>query len=362
MTSLAAENPPAAPDPRWAALEARHEDAEDSFFYGVKTTRVFCRSNCHSRLPKAENVVFFNTVNEAVAAGFRACKRCQPDKPTYREEVDARVTRACRVLEEAEVPVALKALARSVGMSAFHFHRLFKARVGVTPKQYQATRQLNRFKQELRGHGSVTDAVFNAGFRSSSRAYDGVSKKLGMSPSQFKSGGQGVEISFAIESSVLGLVLVAATDRGVCAIEIGSNANTLRKELTGLFPKAAMREDKPALEKHLAVLRRYLSTPAQGLSLPLDISGTAFQRQVWQALRNIPVGKTATYKQIARQIGTPKAVRAVGSACGANKVALAIPCHRAVRTDGALGGYRWGVQRKRALLEAEGAALETERR
>ena len=338
---------------RWATLVARRGASASAFFYGVKTTGVFCRSNCRSRLPKREHVVFFNSAQEALGAGFRGCKRCQPDGQDYQEELDGRIERACRILEQADVAVALKGLAEAGGMSEFHFHRLFKARLGVTPKQYQATHLLNRFKTELREDGSITDAVYNAGFRSASRAYDRVSEKLGMSPVQFKNGGQGVEICFAIESCPLGLVLVAATGRGVCAVEMGSNAKVLRKELAGQFPNAALRENKAALAGHLAALQEYLSAPEKGLSLPLDITGTAFQRRVWEALRKIPVGKTATYKEIARQIGAPKAVRAVGSACGANKVALAIPCHRAIRTDGSFGGYRWGVQRKRMLLQGE---------
>jgi len=342
---------------RWSALLTRcSDDAEAAFFYGVTTTLVFCRPGCRSRLPKRENVRFFNTVDEAFAAGFHACKRCQPDKPPRDEEVAAKITQACRLLEQADAP-GLEALARLVGMSQFHFHRSFKARVGVTPKQYQAAHKINRFKNKLRRSGSVTEALYTAGFGSVSRAYDGISKKLGMSPGQYKKGGEGVEIWFTIEDSPLRLVLLAATERGVCAVEIGSNAKVLQQELVSDFPKATLTENGVALKNHLAELRKYLSAPSRGLVLPLDIAGTAFQHRVWGALRNIPIGQTATYQQIARRIGAAKAVRAVGSACGANKVALAIPCHRAVRTDGSLGGYRWGVKRKRALLEAERAGI-----
>ena len=344
-------------DARWEALVASRADgAENSFFYGVKTTGVFCRPSCHSRLPKREHVLFFPTAAEALQAGFRPCKRCQPDGPGYAQELDSRIARACRALEATESPKSLKALARSTGLSEFHFHRLFKARLGVTPKQYHTQYRLGRFKKHLRAADSVTEALYGAGFGSSSRAYEGVAQKLGMSPRQFRMCGQNVEICFALERSKLGWVLVAATDRGVCSIELGSNAKALRKELAAQFPKATLRENRPALKNHLAALRQYLANPARGLSLPLDIAGTAFQQRVWQALRDIPIGQTATYRQIARQVDAPQAVRAVGSACGANKLALAIPCHRVVRTDGSLGGYRWGIEHKRALLEAERVA------
>jgi AraC family transcriptional regulator, regulatory protein of adaptative response / methylated-DNA-[protein]-cysteine methyltransferase len=343
-------------DSRWQAVLERKPEAEGAFYYGVKTTGVFCRPNCHSRLPQRGNVVFFNSASEALAAGFRSCKRCQPNAASYRTELDERIKNACRLLEQPESKLPLSELAGKVGMSAFHFHRLFKSRLGITPKQYQAAHRMDRFKDQLRRNGSVTTALYEAGFGGPSRAYEQVGSKLGMSPRQYQKGGEGVGISFATQRTALGWVLVAATPRGVCALQIGSNPAKLRANLTADFPRARLREHRAALRDYLRIVEGYLAAPGRGLAFPLDIQGTAFQRLVWGALQKVPAGSTASYQQIARRIGAPRAVRAVAGACAANPVALAVPCHRIVRANGALGGYRWGLETKRRLLKQEAAA------
>jgi AraC family transcriptional regulator of adaptative response/methylated-DNA-[protein]-cysteine methyltransferase len=345
---------PVTNDPRWAALVSRQASA--SLFYGVKTTRVFCRTGCASRRPRPENVRFFDSVADALAAGFRPCKRCQPEGPGYRAELDARIVRACRQLQQAEAAPAWNDVARSVGMSPFHFLRLFKARLGVTPKQYQAAHRLDRFRKELGRGDNVTSALYDAGFRSSSRAYTNVSRKLGMLPRQYQHGGEGVQIAFGFERTSLGWVLLAATGKGVCALEIGDHKKALRDSLISRFPRADLLEDRSAVAGLLKVIAGFLAEPQPGLSLPLDIRGTAFQRRVWEALQKIPLGEIATYQDIARRLGMPRAVRAVANACAANPVALVVPCHRVVRTDGKLGGYRWGLERKQALLKGEKAS------
>jgi AraC family transcriptional regulator of adaptative response/methylated-DNA-[protein]-cysteine methyltransferase len=337
----------------WRALVARGRRTTTPFLYGVRTTGIFCRPGCTSRLPNRENVVFFGSPAEALAAGFRPCKRCQPDGATATAELDARIVQACRRLQKAEHDIPLPVLARTVGVSPYHFHRLFKGRLGVTPKQYQSANRTNRFKAELRRHARVGTAVYAAGFGSSSRAYENISRKLGMSPRQYQKGGKGLALTFALERTSLGWILLAAGDRGVCAIELGDNPNELRRRLKARFSEASIREDKALLGDEIGRLVRSLATPEAGLSLPLDIRGTAFQQRVWAALQQIPPGRTASYGTIARRIGAPRAARAVARACATNPIALAIPCHRVVREDGSLGGYRWGLDRKRALLEQE---------
>jgi AraC family transcriptional regulator of adaptative response/methylated-DNA-[protein]-cysteine methyltransferase len=342
-----------AQDPRWAALAARRDDPTKPFVYAVRTTGVFCRPECRSRQPNPEHVVFFATPAEALRAGFRPCKRCQPDGQSYEAEMEQRVLRACRLLEISPETVPLGKLARTIGLSRFHFQRRFKERLGLTPKQYQAAHRLNRLKANLRQRDNVSEAIYDAGFASASRAYDGISRKLGMSPRQYQRGGDGLEIRFALQHTDLGWVLLAATGKGVCAVAFGAKRAELRAHLVAAFPRAELREGGAGLGHYLEMLRRYLGAPVRGLSLPLDIRGTAFQQRVWKELQKIRPGSTATYQEVARRIGRPKAIRAVGSACAANQVALVIPCHRAVRTDGGLGGYRWGLERKRALLERE---------
>lgn len=338
---------------RWAAVKSRNHDADGTFVYGVNTTRIFCRPYCRSRLPRRENVQFFDSPAEALQAGFRPCKRCQPNGQSWEQEIDSRIARACQLLEQPEGDLTLGALAKSTGFSAFYFHRLFKARLGVTPRQYREQHRLGRFKARLRRSQNVSAAIYDAGFRSATRAYADIGMKLGMSPRQYGQGGTGTQVAFGIKQTTLGWCLIASTNRGVCAIDFGGNPKELRQRLSSEFPRAALSEDAESVAGHFERLIDYLARPGRGLSLPLDLKGTAFQCQVWKALRNVPVGQTVTYTDLAKRVGKPQAIRAVASACAANRVALAVPCHRAVRADGKLGGYRWGLERKRQLMRRE---------
>jgi len=345
---------------RWSQLLAsRQNNAQPfSFFYGVRSTRVYCRAGCRSRLPKPENVVFFDTAATAADAGFRPCKRCQPAGLSPESELTNRILNACRTLETATEPVKLGALARAAGLSQFHFHRLFKRQTGVTPRQYYSAQRHERFKAQLRRQPSITVAALESGFGSLSRAYDRVSRRLGMKPRQFQRGGRGIEITFATQATSLGWLLVAATRKGVCAVELGEKPEALRNQLRNDFPQANLHEDPKAVGEHLQALANLAEGTEATSSLPLDIRGTAFQMKVWEALRKIPAGQTISYSRLAQSIGAPAAVRAVGSACAANRLALVIPCHRAVRADGGLGGYRWDLKRKRLLLDREKRQME----
>jgi AraC family transcriptional regulator of adaptative response/methylated-DNA-[protein]-cysteine methyltransferase len=330
----------------------RARSAEENFFYGVKTTGIFCRPNCRSRRPKRWNVEFFESSAEAVSAGYRPCKRCQPEGRGVEAELEERLARARRLLEGPE-GMGLRAVAKAVGMSAFHFHRLFKARVGLTPKQYQMAHRLERFKRGLRRGGEVTRALYEAGYNSASRAYEQLGRGVGMGPGEYQRGAAGLEVAYGLTRTGLGWVLVAATGRGVCAVDIDDRAEALRERLEESFPRARLREDRGAVREYLAKVEGYLASPREGLLLPLDAGGSGFQRQVWEALQRVPAGETVSYGELARRVGRPGSVRAVARACASNRVALGIPCHRAVRSDGGLAGYRWGVERKQALLEAE---------
>jgi AraC family transcriptional regulator of adaptative response/methylated-DNA-[protein]-cysteine methyltransferase len=343
-------------DARWQAVKRRDRAADGVFYYSVLTTGVYCRPSCASRLPRRENVAFHATCEAAEAAGFRPCKRCRPNEVSLAERQASAVTRACRLIEEAEEPPSLDALARTAGMSRFYFHRVFKAVTGVTPKAYAQAHRAERVRDELAQRATVTEAIYGAGFNSSGRFYAASPDLLGMTPTEFRSGGNGASIRFAVGDCSLGSILVAATSKGVCAILLGDDPDTLVRDLQDRFPKAHLIGADAAFEGLVARVVGFVEAPAQGLDLPLDVRGTAFQQRVWQALRRIPSGSTASYAEIAQRIGRPKAVRAVAQACAANGIAVAIPCHRVVRTDGALSGYRWGVERKRALLEREKAA------
>lgn len=338
-------------DERYAAIAARQ--AEKNFFYAVSTTGVYCRPDCGARLPRPENVRFFVSTAEARAAGFRACKRCRPDALPRAEANAALVADACRRIESDETAPNLQSLAASAGLSAFHFHRIFKAATGVTPKDYAAVHRAARVREKLRGGGSVTEAIYDAGYPSAGRFYASSDARLGMTPKKFRAGGAGEEIRYAAAACSFGFVLVAATAKGICAISLGAEVQTLEAEFLCRFPNADAQPGDAAFAATVAAVAAFVDAPGQGLSLPLDIRGTAFQQRVWAALREIPAGKTASYARIAETIGAPKAVRAVGSACAANTLAVAIPCHRAVRQDGGLAGYRWGLAAKRALLEKE---------
>jgi AraC family transcriptional regulator of adaptative response/methylated-DNA-[protein]-cysteine methyltransferase len=340
-------------DPRWTAVVARDPAADGTFFYSVKTTGVYCRPSCAARLAKPENVRFHATRAEAERAGFRPCKRCRPDQPALTEQHAAKVAEICRIIETAETVPGLEALASRAGLSAYHFHRLFKAATGVTPKAYAAAHRAKRIRDELHRSDTVTTAIFDAGYNSNGRFYETSNEVLGMTPSSYRAGGANTRIRFAVGECSLGSILVAASDRGVCAILIGDDPDALARDLQDRFPRAHLIGGDEAFERVVARVVGFVEAPGLGLDLPLDVRGTAFQQRVWQALRDIPAGSTASYTEIAKRIGASGSARAVAQACAANALAVAIPCHRVVRNDGALSGYRWGVERKRALLERE---------
>jgi len=346
-------NPASADDGRWAAVVARDKAADGTFVTAVRTTGIYCRPSCTARRPLRENVSFYESNEEAEAAGFRACKRCKPNAPAGEGEHTAKIAEACRILEIAETPPKLDELAMSAGMSPYHFHRVFKAVTGVTPKAYAVAHRQNRVRDALKGDKSVTEAIYEAGFNSSGRFYADAAKSLGMKPGEFRAGGANIEIRHATAPCSLGQILVAATDKGVCAIFFGDDPKALDQELHNRFPRAKLIAGGREFGKLVAKVVAYVEAPHKDLDLPLDIRGTAFQHQVWAALREIPPGETVTYGDIAHRIGKPAAVRAVGTACGANHIAVAIPCHRVLGSDGKLTGYRWGTARKRALLDRE---------
>jgi AraC family transcriptional regulator of adaptative response/methylated-DNA-[protein]-cysteine methyltransferase len=343
-------------DPRWAAIVARNPAADGQFFYSVKTTGVYCRPSCAARPARPENVQFHSSCEDAERAGFRACKRCKPNQPPLVEQHAAKVTEICRLIEAAETAPALDELASKAGLSPYHFHRVFKAVTGLTPKAYAVAHRANRMRTELDRSGTVTAAIFDAGYNSNGRFYEKSDEVLGMTPSNYRAGGANTAIHFAIGECSLGSILVAASQRGVCAVLLGDDPDALARDLQDKFPRAHLIGGDKAFEQIVAKVVGFVEAPGVGLDLPLDVRGTAFQQRVWQALRKIPVGTTASYSDIAKQIGSPSAVRAVAQACAANMLAVAIPCHRVVRNDGALSGYRWGVQRKRALLDREASA------
>jgi AraC family transcriptional regulator of adaptative response/methylated-DNA-[protein]-cysteine methyltransferase len=343
-------------DPRWLAVLARDPKAEGRFFYSVKTTGVYCRPSCSSRTARPEHVEFHASAAAAQRAGFRACKRCQPDQPPLAQRHGALVVELCRMIESAERPLSLAALARHAGLSVFHTQRVFKSVTGITPKAYGAALRARRVQAQLAGGERVVDAVFAAGFASSGRFYAQSSEILGMSPSRFKSGAALEVIHYSLAACSLGLILVAATARGVCAILLGEEQRALAEDLARRFPKAQLLLAGAEFDAQVAAVVALVEDPRARAELPLDIRGTVFQRRVWQALREIAPGKTASYTEIAQALGSPRSVRAVAQACAANPLAVAIPCHRVLRSNGELAGYRWGVERKRALLERESAA------
>lgn len=346
----------ASDDDRWNAVVHRDSNADGKFYYSVKTTGVYCRPSCAARLARRENVQFHNSCEDAERAGFRACKRCQPNGPALAEQYAARVAAACRTIETAEELPSLDALAKAAGMSRFHFHRVFTKIAGLTPKAYAVAHRAERVRKALPKRNTVTEAIYEAGFNSNSRFYAKSSQILGMTPKSFRQGGTGEAIRFAVGECSLGSILVAASDKGVCTISLGDDPNKLGKDLQDRFPKAQLIGGDKSFERVVAKVVGFVEAPKVGWDLPLDVRGTAFQRRVWKALREIPPGSTASYTKIAERIGSPKAVRAVAGACAANSIAVAIPCHRVLRTDGNLSGYRWGVERKRALLQLEKAA------
>ncbi|MGE8319800.1 MAG: bifunctional DNA-binding transcriptional regulator/O6-methylguanine-DNA methyltransferase Ada [Comamonas sp.] len=339
---------------RWAALQARDPAADGHFVYAVRTTGVYAAPSTAARLPRRENVVFFASAEQAQAAGYRPSRRSASDRHAVAEQHAALVAAACRRIEAADEPPSLDALAAQVGMSPFHFHRVFKAETGLTPKAYASAQRARRLREALAGDAAtVTDAIYDAGFNSSSRFYATSGARLGMDASAWRQGGRGARIRFAVGQSLLGAILVAQSARGICAIFLGDDPEALVRDLQDQFPQAELVGADAGFEQLVAQVVGFVEQPSLGLALPLDVRGTAFQERVWQALREIPAGRTASYAEIAERIGQPRAVRAVAQACGANRLAVAIPCHRVVRRDGDISGYRWGVERKQQLLERE---------
>lgn len=341
---------------KWQAVLSRDKTADGQFFFSVATTGVFCRPSCGARQPKRENVAFHTSSADAQAAGFRACKRCKPtETPAWQERTDL-VAKACRFIEEAETTPPLAELAGYIGMSPYHFHRVFKEVTGVTPKAYATSHRAKNVKGSLKESRTVTEAIYDAGYNANSRFYENAQDMLGMTPGEYRAGGAGKTIRYTIAACSLGLVLVGATERGICTIQLGDDQTSLTTALASEFPGATLEKADTELEAWvgtaIAMIEDGKSAPK---ALPLDIRGTAFQQRVWSALREIPAGETRSYKDIAEAIGSPASVRAVARACASNRLAIAIPCHRVVRSDGGISGYRWGVERKRALLKKENA-------
>lgn len=344
---------PIASDPRWAAVAARDPAADGTFWYSVDSTGVYCRPSCPSRRARPEHIRFHASREQAEAAGYRPCRRCRPDLPPLAERRAELVARACRLIERAESPPPLAELAARLGVSGFHLHRIFKVVTGLTPRAYAQAHRARRVRERLEAGEAVTSAIYDAGFNAPSRFYDQAGQTLGMPPARYRAGGAGERIRFAVGECSLGAILVAATARGVCAISLGEDPDVLVRQLQDRFPRAELLGADAQFEALVATVIGFVEQPATALSLPLDVRGTAFQQRVWQALGEIPPGVTASYAEIAARIGAPAAVRAVAGACASNTLAVAIPCHRVVRRDGSLGGYRWGVARKQALLERE---------
>lgn len=390
MAASSAGSPYGSDDARWQAVLKRDANARGYFVYAVHTTGTYDHPGSHSRLPKRCNVEFFDTAEAAEAAGYRASRRPQQSQA----DRAALVAQACRRIENAVTPPSLDELAAQAGLSPHHFHRIFRAELGLTPKGYAAAHRARKLREQLgaagkgatgkgaaskgtagaviagngsTGNGSagksaaghraaikpITDAIYEAGFNSSSRFYEQSGRLLGMRASDYRAGGAGAEIRFAVGQCSLGAILVAQSARGICAILLGDDPDQLVRDLQDQFPKAELIGGNPEFERLVAQVVGFVEAPEIGLDLPLDVRGTSFQQRVWQALRDIPPGTTVTYTDIAQRIGAPKAVRAVGHACGSNCLAVAIPCHRVVRRDGDLAGYRWGVERKRELLRRE---------
>lgn len=340
-------------DPRWARVLARDASADGQFVYAVKTTGVYCQPSSPSRLPRPENVEFFDTPADAEAAGYRPSRRAGPDQTTVRAQQAALVAQACRRIEAADAPPTLDALAQEAGLSPYHFHRLFKSVTGLTPKAYADAHRARKLRAQLGRGSSVTEAIYDAGFNASSRFYEASDNVLGMTASRYRAGGAQTTIRFAVGECSLGSILVAQSDRGICAILMGDDPDALARDLQDTFPKAELIGGDAGFEDLVAKVVGFVEAPSIGLDLPLDVRGTAFQERVWQALREVPPGSTTSYTEIAARIGAPQAVRAVAQACAANHIAVAIPCHRVIRRDGNTSGYRWGVERKLALLERE---------
>ncbi len=340
-------------DKRWRLLTEGRQSTDAPFFYGVKTTGIFCVPGCASRRPRKENVEFFETPAAARTAGYRPCKRCNPEGERQVDEKRKKIIAACRRIEASEDPLSVAELADESGYSPGHFQRIFKEVTGMSPKQYSLSIRQQRLTKSLQTAESVTDAIYESGFGSASRMYGQARRKLAMKPREYRDGAAGIQIGYALFPCDLGWVLVAMTPEGVCAIELGDTPEELREALGGRFPGAELEESRSIAEETRGPITELMNAGRTSAALPLDIRGTVFQEKVWRALQEIPPGETRSYAEIAARIGEPKAARAVANACSANPLAVAIPCHRAVRQDGGSGGYRWGAERKRALLKRE---------
>jgi AraC family transcriptional regulator of adaptative response/methylated-DNA-[protein]-cysteine methyltransferase len=349
--------PSVADDPRWARIVARDKTVDGHLWYSVSTTGVYCRPSCPSRTANPKNVQLYDSLERARATGFRPCRRCNPDGPSIECENAALVAQACRIIEEGDEEPSLVELADAIGRSPSYFHRVFKATTGLTPKEYATADRAKKVREGLASGNTVTETIYDAGFNSSGRFYEKSTGMLGMTPSQYRAGGANEEIKFAVGQTSLGAILVASSKKGVASILLGDDPEELVRNLQDRFPKARLIGADRDYEALVARVVGFVERPGIGLNLPLDIRGTAFQQRVWQVLQEIPVGNRVSYAEIARRIGSPKAVRAVAGACAANNLAVAIPCHRVVRNDGSLTGYAWGVERKRVLLNRE--ALES---
>jgi AraC family transcriptional regulator of adaptative response/methylated-DNA-[protein]-cysteine methyltransferase len=340
----------------WSAVVAHDATQDGRFFYSVRTTGVYCRPGCASRQPRPENVAFYETAEAAEAAGFRPCKRCRPNEGSSADRHIAAIGRACALIRARDALPTLAELAAAAGISRFHFHRVFKQITGATPREWGKAHRLDRFGERLDSGEPIAAAVYGAGFGASSRAYAAAPNGLGMTPGARRRGGEGEQIRFTTVATPLGQALVAATQRGICMTALGDDRVGLEAELRQRFPKAELVAADAALAGWAARIVRFITRPGEQPDLPLDIRGTAFQARVWRALQKIPPGRTATYRDIATVLGQPRAVRAVAQACASNKLALLVPCHRVVRSDGDLAGYRWGIERKRELIARERAA------
>src|SRR3954466_6324053 len=342
---------------RWQAVLARDAKQDGKFFYGVTTTGIFCRPTCPSRRPSEQNVVFFEDTQQAAHSGYRPCMRCRP-LAADGDPTRALVRKACAYIDaNLEEPLSLSVLARQFGMSPFHLQKTFKAALGISPKEYVDARRMRLLKNDLRSGHSVTTALYDAGYSSSSRVYERATSHLGMTPDKYRRGAVAVPIHYTIAATSIGRMLVARTPQGICSITFGASDDELETGLRREYPFATRKRDDAALRGHMNSLITQIDGRAIA-KLPLDIQATAFQRRVWKHLQNIPAGKTESYTQVARAIGNPAACRAVARACASNPVALAIPCHRVVRNDGSTGGYRWGVARKKTLRAAEAASVK----
>jgi AraC family transcriptional regulator of adaptative response/methylated-DNA-[protein]-cysteine methyltransferase len=357
LSNRSRNSPPiVADDPRWARIVARDKTADGHLWYSVSTTGIYCRASCPSRTANPKNVALHDTLESARATGFRPCKRCNPEGLSLESENAALVAKACRIIEESEEGPSLEELAEAVGRSPSYFHRLFKSTTGLTPKDYAAADRAKKVREGLEVGNSVTEAIYDAGFNSSGRFYEKSTGMLGMTPTQYRAGGANEEIKFAVGQTSLGAILVASSTKGVASILLDDDPEKLVRHLQDRFPNAHLVGADRDYESLIARVVGFVENPHVGLDLPLDVRGTAFQRRVWQALQEIPAGQRVSYSEIARRIGSPNSVRAVAGACAANNLAVAIPCHRVVRSNGNLAGYRWGIERKRVLIEKEAKA------